>query len=77
MPFAPLSALPGVRHGKRRLADLLGTYAVMIEQYARERAEAMAESDESLAARDDALGVTVLNPSPQRAAHAGRTHGRR
>ncbi|MET7778107.1 hypothetical protein ABZU94_29255 [Streptomyces mirabilis] len=51
-----------------------GHLQVIIEQYARERAEAIAERDEALAARDDALGVTALNPSPQRAAPAGRTH---
>ncbi|MFF3245186.1 hypothetical protein ACFYWY_15980 [Streptomyces sp. NPDC002870] len=66
--------LTRVRKEKRQLADLLGTYAVMIEQLARERAEAIAERDEALAARDAALGVTALNPPPQRTAPAGRAH---
>jgi hypothetical protein len=36
----------------------------MIEQSARERAEAITERDEALATRDAALGVTALNPPP-------------
>ncbi|MCC3655743.1 hypothetical protein LIX60_30655 [Streptomyces sp. S07_1.15] len=66
--------LAKARKEKRQLADLLGTYAVMIEQLARERAEAIAERDEALVARDAALGVTALNPPPQRAVPAGRAH---
>ncbi|MGR3869459.1 hypothetical protein ACUXZZ_12790 [Streptomyces graminifolii] len=64
--------LSRVRKEKRQLADLLGTYAVMIEQLARERAEAITERDEALAARDAALGVTALNPPSQRTAPVGR-----
>ncbi|WP_329449069.1 hypothetical protein OG906_41365 (plasmid) [Streptomyces sp. NBC_01426] len=66
--------LTRVRKEKRQLADLLATYAVMIEQLARERAEAITERDQALAARDAALGVTALNPPPQRTASAGRVH---
>ncbi|MFD0622202.1 hypothetical protein ACFQ2K_05860 [Streptomyces sanglieri] len=66
--------LARVRTEKRQLSELVGTYAVMIEQLARERAEAIAERDEALAARDAALGVTALPPSPQRTAPAGRVH---
>jgi hypothetical protein len=66
--------LARVRKEKRQLADLLGAYAVMIEQLARERAEVITERDEALAARDAALGVTALNPPPQRSAPAGRVH---
>ncbi|MFB6978201.1 hypothetical protein [Streptomyces scopuliridis] len=63
-----------VRNEKRQLKELVGTYAVMIEQLAGERAAAIAECDEAIAARDAALGITALNPPPQRAASAGRTH---
>ncbi|MFJ3787656.1 hypothetical protein [Kitasatospora sp. NPDC090091] len=66
--------LARARKEKRQLADLLGSYAVMIEQLARERAEAIAERDQALAARDAALGVTALNPPPQRTAPTGRAH---
>ncbi|WP_329460959.1 hypothetical protein [Streptomyces sp. NBC_01431] len=45
----------------------------MIEQLARARAEALAERDEALTARDAALGVTALPTTPpqQRAAPSG------
>ncbi|WP_409239359.1 hypothetical protein [Streptomyces sp. PA5.6] len=66
--------LSRVREEKRQLAALLGNYAVMIEQLARERAEAITERDEALAAWDAALGVTALNPPPQWTAPAGRAH---
>ncbi|MGX8908603.1 hypothetical protein ACR820_25815 [Streptomyces netropsis] len=56
--------LAKARKEKRRLTDLVHTYAVMIEQLAQERAEAIAERDEALAARDAALGVTAL-PTPR------------
>ncbi|WP_037899984.1 hypothetical protein [Streptomyces sp. NRRL S-350] len=62
------------RREKRQLADLLGTYAVVIEQLTQERAEAIAERDEALAARDAALGVTALKPPQQRVAPIGRPH---
>ncbi|MEV0184522.1 hypothetical protein AB0I54_35330 [Streptomyces sp. NPDC050625] len=42
----------------------MGTYAVMIEQWVRERAEVQAERDEALAARDAALGVSALHTAP-------------
>lgn len=57
--------LARVRSEKRQLSERVNTYAVMIEQLARERAEALAERDEALTARDDALGVTALPASPQ------------
>jgi hypothetical protein len=62
-----------VRVRKRQLSELVGTYAVMIEQLARERAEALAERDAALAARDAALGVTSLPTTPpqQRAVPTG------
>ncbi|MGI3198202.1 hypothetical protein ACRJ4W_05335 [Streptomyces sp. GLT-R25] len=65
--------LARVRREKRQLTELVGTYAVMIEQLARERAEALAERDEALTARDAALGVTALPTTPpqQRAAPSG------
>ncbi|WP_256356510.1 hypothetical protein [Streptomyces sp. PKU-EA00015] len=65
--------LAKAREEKRKLTELVGIYAVMIEQLAQERAEAMTERDEALAARDVALGVTALPTTPpqQRAAPAG------
>lgn len=66
--------LAKARKEKRQLKELVGIYAVMIEQLAGERAAAIAERDEAIAARDAALGVTALNPPPQRSASAGRTH---
>ncbi|MFF0479591.1 hypothetical protein [Streptomyces sp. NPDC004284] len=66
--------LTRVREEKRQLADLLGAYAVMNEQLARERAEVITERDEALATRDAALGVTALNPPPQRTAPTSRAH---
>ncbi|MFE2094591.1 hypothetical protein [Streptomyces sp. NPDC059460] len=47
---------------KRKLTELAGTYAIMIDQLTRERAEAIAERDEALAARDAALGVNPCSP---------------
>ncbi|MFF8782984.1 hypothetical protein ACF07W_37485 [Streptomyces sp. NPDC015140] len=51
----------------------MGAYAVLIEQLAKERAEALGERDEALTASDAALGVTALPTAPpqQRAAHSG------
>ncbi|MBT2445334.1 hypothetical protein J7E93_35680 [Streptomyces sp. ISL-36] len=65
--------LAKARMEKRKLAELVGTYALMIEQLAKERAEAIAERDEALSARDSALGITHLPTTPpqQRAAPAG------
>ncbi|MEU6451847.1 hypothetical protein [Streptomyces sp. NPDC046979] len=57
--------LARVRKDKRQLTELVGIYAVMIEQLARERASAIAERDEAIAARDAALGVTALSAAPQ------------
>ncbi|MEW1552205.1 hypothetical protein [Streptomyces tsukubensis] len=61
--------LARARKEKRQLTELVGTYAVMIEQLAGER-------EEALTARDAALGVTALPTTPpqQRAgASGGRT----
>lgn len=52
--------LAEARKEKRKLTELAGTYAIMIDQLTRERAEAIAERDEALAARDAALGLTPL-----------------
>jgi hypothetical protein len=57
--------LARLRKEKRQLTELVGTYAVMIEQLARERASAIAVRDEAIAARDAALGVTALPAAPQ------------
>jgi chromosome segregation ATPase len=67
------SELARVRKEKRQMPELVGTYAVMIEQLARERAEVQAERDEALAARDAALGVSALPTTPpqQRAVPSG------
>jgi hypothetical protein len=66
--------LAKARKEKRQLAELVGTYAVMIEQLATERATALAERDEAMDARDSALGVTALSTAPQQrgAASSGR-----
>ncbi|MFE0055386.1 hypothetical protein [Streptomyces sp. NPDC059003] len=58
--------LAAVRKEKRTLTELVRTYAVMIEQLAGERAEALDERDHAVAARDAALGVTSLPPKDKR-----------
>lgn len=66
--------LARARKEKRHLTELVGIYAVMIEQLGRERAEALAERDEALTARDAALGVTALpttTPPQQRVGPSG------
>lgn len=62
--------LAKARTEKRKLTELVETYALMIEQLAKERAEAIAARDEALSTRDSALGVTHLPTTPpqQRAA---------
>ncbi|MFH9002062.1 hypothetical protein ACH4E5_02245 [Streptomyces afghaniensis] len=69
----PREDLTRLRKEKRQLADLLGTYTVMIEKLARERAEGLAERNEAAAARNAALGVTALSPPPQRTAPGGES----
>lgn len=53
-------ALAKVRDEKRQLTALVQTYAIMIEQLATERTQALMERDEATAARDAALGITAL-----------------
>ncbi|QMU78857.1 hypothetical protein GXW83_27315 [Streptacidiphilus sp. PB12-B1b] len=66
--------LAKARKEKRQLADLVNTYAIMTQELAQERAEALAERDEAWAARDAALGVTALNSAPLKTAPTGRMH---
>ncbi|WP_426368613.1 hypothetical protein [Streptomyces sp. E-08] len=73
-----LAGTPLHSSGKLTILDLAEEAQVkrwlLTHKYPTTLMAKIAERDEALATRDAALGVTALNPPPQRTASAGRGH---